>query len=169
MDIRAAHDNLCRNKGGVMNLVTCANGHMYSAGNFDSCPECPANAITADSKRAKVSAPTTRAKTPNWDTTSVKPRIRKGDGSLQGKPKPVIALLKPVTPPRANGVDPLLAKLASVGMDTDGKIVSGLLTGQVVQTIGWEKNYLKVIDYLVSEGYNVDKYRYRIVCGSLAA
>ena len=150
----------------------CQYCHLYTAIG-KPCEVCgiqaPSSAPVVVSKATKVSASATRAKTPNWDTTSVKPRIRKGDGSLQGKPKPVIALLKPVTPPRANGVDPLLAKLASVGMDTDGKIVSGLLTGRVVQTIGWEKNYLKVIDYLVVEGYDVGKYRYRIICGSESA
>jgi hypothetical protein len=152
--------------------MTCQYCHLYTAIG-KPCEVCglqsPTSAPVAVSKRTKVSAPQTRAKTPNWDTASVKPRIRKGDGSLQGKPKTVIALLKPETPPRANGVDPLLAKLASVGMDTNGKIVSGLMTGQVVQTIGWEKNYLKVVEYLIAEGYNVAKHRNYIVCGSQSA
>lgn len=143
---------------------------QYAAAGFTVCAICGAAVASKPrSRKREAGKPETRAKTPDWDTTSVKPRIRKGDGSLQGKPQTVIAVLKPARPPRANGLDPLLAKLASVGMDTDGKIVSGLLTGQVVQTIGWEKNYLKVVEYLIAEGYNVAKHRNYIVCGSLAA
>jgi hypothetical protein len=64
---------------------------------------------------------------------------------------------------------PILASLKADGMDTDSKIADGLRTGRVVQAISWQVNYLHIIDYLVSKGYDVGKYRYRVVCGSLAA
>lgn len=150
----------------------CQYCHLYSAIG-KPCEVCglqaQPSAPVAVSKPAKVAAPQTRAKTPNWDTTSVKPRIRKGDGSLQSKPKtvaPLAVVQKPL--PKVN-VAPILATLKAEGMDTDSKIAEGLRTGRVMQAISWQVNYGHVVDYLISKGYDVDKYRYRIVCGSEAA
>lgn len=66
-------------------------------------------------------------------------------------------------------IAPILATLKADGMDTDSKIADGLRTGRVVQAISWQVNYLHVIDYLESNGFDVGRYRYRVVCGSLAA
>lgn len=150
-----------------MTLLTCKTHGMYAAG-FGVCPECslPREHLTTPDSGVTREVSVKRMK---------RGRKRKGDGSLDAQPTPeptpktIVTLLKTETKTRIVGIDTILAKLVAVGMDTNSKIIEGLQTGRVVQTIGWEKTYLRVIDYLADEGYNVAKYRFRIVCGSLAA
>ena len=81
-------------------------------------------------------------------------------------------ILTPLVVPkvkRQESMTSILHKLITVGMITDEQIITGLRTGRVAQTIGYEERYTRVVEYLIGKGYAVENFRARVVCGSLAA
>ena len=135
-----------------MNLVTCPQGHMYSAGNFTECPECPASAITAVSKRAKVPAPT-------------KPKKARNQGKSASKEvKPLLV---------ATAVN----RLHAAGLNTDAKIAAGLANGLTANALygtdsgdseGVFLRYMLLVERVEGEYPEVARFRNRLVSGIAA-
>lgn len=138
----------------MANIIQCPIHGWFAAG-FGVCPECASKPVTLQTSEPQA-------------VTVV--RGKKSRKRETGKPVVQPAPLKVMpTKQYTKSIDPILATLKAEGMDTDSAIVEGLRTGRVVQAISWQVNYLHVIDYLESKGYDVGRYRFRVVCGSDAA
>ncbi len=133
----------------MANIKHCAT-HGYYAVGWGNCPECE-NSLKTRFDKQYEQRQASKQQTPVTAITAQ------------------VVPFKVVKPKRVNGIKPILAKLGTEGMTTNNQIMDGVRTGRVVQTVSWQLSYDKVLDYLETQGFDVARYRTRIVCGSEAA